>query len=818
MATTTNERGDDDDGGCDVDRQMKVKTKGTKKDLGERARDDDELTRKSQSRGRETRGNAGWSALEAWANLGVVWDFITPSSPEGRQVIKRAHASRGNKLRGISGWKKAMWDEAGAKAPIAFVDSHTPLPGCRGYRVCWCAANDMPQGQKRDVVMFYVASSRKFYFERDIELGAVKAEDADESFFKTPEEILDAQRRIFNVNQTYADVYRKAVKDDWSQDANWETFEDALIRAAGVAAGEAAQDAAGARAEAANDASFESPVEGWKAGVGVTPENLYTRLGVNYDFHGPAGVVSRAIISTVGEQRGMDLSNADAWAKQKWIDAATELGITAESTHAPLSVVGRGWKVCWIDGNEEMDAPAVLVWSPEEGKYFSLGAVKRKGKAAGASMDTILRAVLGVAKSLPSPPGLKEALARDGDFLQLIGRAPASPAPLKIVLPEVEASFDDSEEGTVYVEVDEGEDGDDDESGDEEEEDLDIAGALSGDVAKPSARRDKVETDSRFEVSKVDTDPVLPSVIEDRTVSDMPAGGLNDYAQDGATAAGEFYSRSAGYLSFVENGFDDEDLKRELGIDREDMYRGPKDFPDLSKNPKPTPTREMAVNLRESMPKGLPKPHSAYHSFELHQVDFIVSKMNDGRLDLREVYSAKRDSYGRFVEEAQRVNTAAFMSMPPAYYHEIAWTELRVTNQEDFDSDAPIPSFNTTDERTTKIYLVFARNEPSIETAYDRKLDFTKPVVMFNADAEMSAVKVQGATNNPNASLVIKDGELYCQDELDLPTFEDVIRAYESNTTPDKPNVSQEFLIETDTEVEARAMEEEEDTPEVDNL
>ena len=31
---------------------------------------------------RETPGNTGWSVLEVWENLGVVWDFVTPSSAE----------------------------------------------------------------------------------------------------------------------------------------------------------------------------------------------------------------------------------------------------------------------------------------------------------------------------------------------------------------------------------------------------------------------------------------------------------------------------------------------------------------------------------------------------------------------------------------------------------------------------------------------------------------------------------------------------------------------------------------------------------------
>ena len=61
-------------------------------------------------------------------------NFITRRSPEGKQVIKAAHASSGNKLRGISTWRKAMWDDASKRAPITFLDSHTPLPGVEGTR------------------------------------------------------------------------------------------------------------------------------------------------------------------------------------------------------------------------------------------------------------------------------------------------------------------------------------------------------------------------------------------------------------------------------------------------------------------------------------------------------------------------------------------------------------------------------------------------------------------------------------------------------------------------------------------------------------
>ena len=294
---------------------------------------------------------------------------------------------------------------------------------------------------------------------------------------------------------------------------------------------------------------------------------------------------------------------------------------------------------------------------------------------------------------------------------------------------------------------------------------------------------------------------------------DYPPSRLSDLP-DISSQSEPVYSRSAGYLSFVEDEFSDEDLKRELGIARDDMYRGPKDFPDLSKA---TPTPTEVVDLREASPQGLPKPAESYHALELEGIDFIVSKMNDGRLDLREVYKARRNSLGRFVEEAQRVNTATFMSLPPAYYQEIAWTEVSVSNEEDFDSAGPIPSFNTTKEKTTKIYLVFARNAPSEENAFNRALDFTKPVVELTAEGAMRAIAVAGATSNPNASLIIRNGELYCQDTSQIPDWTHVIESY-GKGDGDGPSAHEEFLAETDTDIETQAYAEEEDTPEVDNM
>jgi hypothetical protein len=712
----------------------------------------------------------------------------------------------------------------------------------------------MPSGQKRAVVMFYVAAARKFYFESDIRSGALEHCEMDEASYKSPEEIFEAAQRIFRVNQTYAEVYNSSLGDGEGESGDpgeyFEAFEDMLKRQ--VASTQTNAEMSGKDGADARDGNkaktYDSPVDGWEDGVGALPADLYLKVGLNYAFHGPAGVVNRAIITAVGESRGMDLSGADVWAKQKWIAAAEELSISAEKTYAPLTVVGRTWKVCWIDGNEEKGLPAVLVWSPDDGRYFSLRAIKCKGTIGKAmALDSILRAIVGVAKSQPPPVGLKEALARDEGFLELIGRAPSSQASTSAsasastststsasARTRVQDSFDDSEEGTVYVEVPDEDDEDDDEDGegdgDDLEEDisvdasgyvLDIDDEIPEDYAAPSAWKDTMGYErASASSSKFELDPMYPPGMEPPIMDDLIPSSLDDIGP--SVAGGDFgypHSRSAGFLSFVEEKFNDEDLMHELGIDREDMYRGPKDFPDLSQpGATPTPRDATTISLRELMPKGLPKPESSYQSFYLDGLDFLVTKTNDGRLDLCEVFSARRDSYGRFVEEAQRVNTAAFMKIPPAYYQDIAWTELIVTNQEDFDSGDTIPSFNTTIEKTKKIYLVFSQNEESSSTMFDRKLDFTKPVIVFSDTNEMSLVSVRGATSDPSASLIIKDGELYCQHESETQTYEQIITEHLANVEIDGPVATAEFLIETDTEIEARANEEEDDTPMVDNF
>ena len=112
-----------------------------------------------------------------------------------------------------------------------------------------------------------------------------------------------------------------------------------------------------------------------------------------------------------------------------------------------------------------------------------------------------------------------------------------------------------------------------------------------------------------------------------------------------------------------------------------------------------------------------------------HGVDYLVSKTNDGRLDFREVMMARRREDGNFASEAERVDTSHLTDMPPAYYHEVPWTERDLKREEKHIPNSETTEFDTLIDNTKKVYLVWAENPPDATHAYDRRLDFSKPVV-----------------------------------------------------------------------------------------
>ena len=163
-------------------------------------------------------------------------------------------------------------------------------------------------------------------------------------------------------------------------------------------------------------------------GRGVDAASLYAEYGVGFDFHGPAGAVSRSLVNALADVSGTPLpSDADTeWVKQDWLDAMENLQVSYVDSHAALTAVGRSWKVCWVEDAMDRECPAVMIWAPERNAYYTLGSLAAAGGDAPAPVEAAIRAVVAVAKSTPAPPGLKAALTRDCDFLTLLGRKPAS--------------------------------------------------------------------------------------------------------------------------------------------------------------------------------------------------------------------------------------------------------------------------------------------------------------------------------------------------------------------------------------------------------
>ena len=238
--------------------------------------------------------------------------------------------------------------------------------------------------------------------------------------------------------------------------------------------------------------------------------------------------------------------------------------------------------------------------------------------------------------------------------------------------------------------------------------------------------------------------------------------GMEGFVAEGqaeTVGQGEFFSRSAGYLSFVDGSWTKEDLAREMGLerDRDEPPVTPRDFPDLSRMPRQSEggaeltlggrRRRLDEDFKELIPAGLPRAFDAYHPMRMKNVDYLVAKTNDGRLDLREIMMARRrESDGRFVGEAQRVDTAAMsLNLAPAYYHEVPWTERVVIKEEKHSPRGGPAEYDTRVANTVRTYLVHARRPMDARYAHDRQLDFTQPVLTLDADGELPAVTVRGA-------------------------------------------------------------------------
>ena len=849
-------------------------------------------------------GGAGWDAVELYDLTGLCWSFTTPSSTEGRRIVKAACERKGMALKGYSDWRKEDWAAMAAKAGVDLRESFAVVAGMRGFRVCWA-----PHG----VALMYVPGVRRFYTVADIANGA-----ADVKADRPAAEVVKAFEAVGRVKSELADAF--AVATDPAAAA-------AAARAAnsGQSPRDASPtgDASGEGAQTTNAYSYPNPrscVAKWCVGIGVDAASLYAEYAVGFDFHGPAGAVSRALIAALAADAGTPLpADADAeWVKKDWLDAMERLGVSYGNTHAALTAAGRSWKVCWVEDALESGCPAVLVWAPERNAYYTLGSLAAAGGSSPAPVEAVIRAVVAVARSTPAPPGLKRALTMDCDFLTLLGRKPANAnAPVSVGTTggakaaeaadaaaalagrtllssnddaakkaEKEVGTDGNVSAKSQIATDEpvatvttpfttpvttpvttpapdvseadgtradlpGDDAREDPEGDASEnyfrpapelDDFEWEDSREGMRRRVRSREsDDGTSDGYVDVS--DGASMARSVFDamsDGSIAHQAPGfedvaGMEGFVAEGqaeTVGQGEFFSRSAGYLSFVDGSWTKEDLAREMGLerDRDEPPVTPRDFPDLSKMPRQSEGgAELAEggaldeDFKELVPPGLPRDFDAYHPMRMKNVDYLVAKTNDGRLDLREIMMARRsESDGRFVGEARRVDTSAVLTLnlAPAYYHEVPWTERHVVKEQKHSPDGGPAEYDTRVANTVRTYLVHARQPMDARHAHDRQLDFTKPVLTLDDDGELAVVSVRGAEvagDRDDWVLVIKDGECVLEDPAALASWEEVAHAWEvdeADASAEKggQELHEDFLKEVEMDYVP------DDTPEVDNF
>jgi hypothetical protein len=906
--------------------------------------------------------------MTLWFALGFVFDFMTPSSAECRKIIRAAAEQNRVVLKNVSQWRKAQWEKA-AKEHVVLRNAHTPLPGCRGYRVCWQSSTqnggECPHG---DLLLIFVPSTRKFHREEDFRKGfdcgppmsaREKEEDQEESenededdedeeeeeeegkqkkkttakakkrktVVKSAKEVLDALDRISKVNEQLWYVRERILKNGESIDV------EALAESTKKSLGENGDDSDAPSSSSASSSlsssskqkedgdeeddnktedagsnededddddsnvstmdKYGSPEQAWENGQGADAVSLWLRYNINFDFHGPAGFVNRSVVKAAAEEKGIQTSQCESWPKHTWIDVAERAGVTFKSSHAAISQCGRGWKLCWVDDDvnitmkgkrassstesaagddaEDSDSssderrrrrrgsdgtsashddganggvPQAFVWVPETAKYYTFGAAlkNKRSKIAGVSVQDVAKAAVAAAKSQPPPPGLKAALLRDSDFLATLGRAASKETAEK------------KKEASPPME-------DEDASEETREEKL-LA------MAREAGERMEDDEDDDYENQR---ETVYPPGFEG------PDGEGGDTI-DGTHISSEFYSRSAGYLSFVENDWTEEDAMRQMGLknvpdyysdevlssqdeEQEDFIEAttsegdeeeqklpkpvtlfdfeqrdeqvaplesPKTFPDRMAELKEQQEQQSVaiatrksehVDLWQKFPEDLPDSKQ----WELHRlagVDYLVLKLEDGRLDFNEVMKVKRDEYtGRCTSKLERVDTSGQVgkTLQPMHYAPIHWTEQHHELKEGWDESNPDPralsTYTREWERTTKVYLV-----PKSGDDVNATLDFTKPLILFtNGESSEDIFQVHdaisGARENPDGVLVVKKGELTVVPQTSVPGYEELIQNWEQEVdwSEEKKNFNEDFYREIDFDQDIG-----DETPEID--
>ena len=305
-------------------------------------------------------GGAGWDAVDLHARAGLAWSFTTPSSTDGRKIVKAACEARGVSLKGSSNFRKEDWESVAEQADVRLLDTFSTLPGMRGFRACWA---------DHGVALLYVPGVRRFYTVADVAAGV-----ADEKAKKDAAGVIAALEALCRVRPGFAEAYAIAT-------------DPAKAAAAAEHAAAESTDGAAARASSASSraashapAAYDDPqtsVARWCVGQGVDAATLYGEFGVGFDFHGPAGSVSMSVIAAAAAAAGDALpEDVDrTWAKSEWVEAMEALGVTYRSTHAPLASLGRSWKVCWVADAVDVGCPAVTIWAPERNAYYTLGSL-----------------------------------------------------------------------------------------------------------------------------------------------------------------------------------------------------------------------------------------------------------------------------------------------------------------------------------------------------------------------------------------------------------------------------------------------------------
>ena len=155
-------------------------------------------------------GGAGWDAVELYDLTGLTWSFTSPSSTEGRNIVKAACKRGGMALKGYSDWRKEDWAKMAAKAGVKFLDTFSTVAGMRGFRVCWA---------QHGVALMYVPGIRRFYTLADIAAGV-----ADEKAERDAPEVVKVMENVGRVKKEFAEQFAIA-----SDPALAGGFEDAPI-------------------------------------------------------------------------------------------------------------------------------------------------------------------------------------------------------------------------------------------------------------------------------------------------------------------------------------------------------------------------------------------------------------------------------------------------------------------------------------------------------------------------------------------------------------------------------------------------------------